>query len=55
MAASQSMKLPPEIRPVVISAKNFDTLLKSGRSFDDYFSFMRDKTYRNTEESVLPA
>ena len=54
MAASQSMKLPPEIRPVVISAKNFDTLLKSGRSFDDYFSFMRDKTYRNTEESVLP-
>lgn len=54
MAASPSMQLPPQIRPVVISAKNFETLLKSGRSFDDYFSFMRDKTYRDTEESVLP-
>lgn len=54
MAASPSMQLPPQIRPVVISAKNFETLLKSGRSFDDYFSFMRDKTYRDTEEFVLP-
>ena len=54
MASSPSFTLPPEVRPVVISAKNFDTLLKSGRSFDDYFSYMRDKTYRDTEESVLP-
>lgn len=54
MAESTSFTLPPEVRPVVISATNFDKLLKSGRSFDDYFSFMRDKTYRDTEESVLP-
>jgi len=54
MAASQSLNLPPEVRPVVISAKNFDTLLKNGRSFDEYFRYMRDKTYRDTEESVLP-
>ena len=38
----------------VISTKNFDTLLKSGRSFDEYFRYMRDKTYRDTEEAVLP-
>jgi len=54
MAASASLSIPPEVRPVVISAKNFDTLLKSGRSFDDYFRYMRDKTYRDTEEAVLP-
>lgn len=54
MAASTTLQLPPQIRPVIISAKNFDTLLKSGRSFDDYFSYMRDKTYRDTEEAVLP-
>jgi tetratricopeptide (TPR) repeat protein len=54
MASSQTFQLPKEVRPVVISAQNFDTLLKSGRSFDDYFSYMRDKTYRDTEESVLP-
>lgn len=54
MAASTTFTLPPQVRPVVISAANFSTLLKSGRSFDDYFRYMRDKTYRDTEEAVLP-
>lgn len=54
MAASPTLQLPAEVRPVVISAANFDTLLRNGRSFDEYFRFMRDKTYRDTEESVLP-
>lgn len=54
MAASPTLKLPPQVRPVVISAANFDTLLQNGRSFDDYFRYMRDKTYRDTEEAVLP-
>lgn len=54
MADDKALKLPPEVRPVVISASNFDKLIKSGRSFDDYFSYMRDKTYRDTEEAVLP-
>ena len=54
MAASDALQLPPQVRPVVISAKNFDSLLKNGRSFDEYFRYMRDKTYRDTEESVLP-
>lgn len=54
MAADTGLSLPTEVRPVVISAKNFDTLLKSGRSFDEYFRYMRDKTYRDTEEAVLP-
>ena len=54
MAQSKTFSLPPEVRPVVISAANFDTLIKSGRSFDDYFRYMQDKTYRDTEEAVLP-
>ncbi|MDE6527938.1 MAG: hypothetical protein K2L78_02690, partial [Muribaculaceae bacterium] len=54
MASDTGLRLPQEVRPVVISAKNFDTLLKSGRSFDEYFRYMRDKTYRDTEEAVLP-
>ena len=54
MAASTTFTLPPQVRPVVISAANFSTLMKSGRSFDDYFRYMRDKTYRDTEEAVLP-
>ena len=54
MAASPTLKLPPQVRPVVISAANFDKLLQNGRSFDDYFRYMRDKTYRDTEEAVLP-
>ena len=54
MAASTTFTLPPQVRPVVISAANFSTLLKRGRLVDDYFRYMRDKTYRDTEEAVLP-
>lgn len=51
---SAQLKLPPEVRPVVISKANFDKMLQSGRSFDDYFNYMRDKTYEETQQSVLP-
>ena len=54
LQADAALQLPPEVRPVVISAKNFDMLLKSGGSFEDYFRYVEDKTYRDTEERVLP-
>lgn len=54
LSADENLKLPPQVRPVIISSKNFETLLNSGGSFDDYFRFAADKTYRDTEESVLP-
>lgn len=54
LQADAALQLPPEVRPVVISAKNFDTLLKGGGSFEDYFRYVEDKTYRDTEERVLP-
>ena len=55
MNASTSFHLPDQVRPVVISEKNFDTLLQSGGSFDEYFNYMRDKTYEDTQERVLPS
>ncbi len=51
---SSQLRLPAEVRPVVISKANFDKMLQSGRSFDDYFNYMRDKTYEETQQSVLP-
>lgn len=54
LAEDKALRLPSQVRPVVISQKNFQTLLSSGASFDDYFRFVEDKTYRDTEERVLP-
>ncbi|MDE6198806.1 MAG: tetratricopeptide repeat protein [Muribaculaceae bacterium] len=54
LQADAALQLPPQVRPVVISAKNFDTLLHGGGSFEDYFRYVEDKTYRDTEERVLP-
>lgn len=55
MNASTQLELPRQVRPVVISEENFDTLLRGGGSFDEYFRYMRDKTYEDTEERVLPS
>lgn len=37
------LSLPPQVRPVMISVKNFDTLLHQGRSFEDYFRFVDEQ------------
>lgn len=55
MYSSSQFELPPQVRPVVISVNNFDTLLRGGGSFDEYFRYMRDKTYEDTQERVLPS
>jgi hypothetical protein len=54
LSEDTQLQLPSQVRPVVISVKNFETLINEGRSFDDYFRFAADKTYRDTEERVLP-
>ncbi len=53
--SSTSLNLPEDVRPVVISEKNFETLLHGGGSFEEYFNYMRDKTYEDTQEQVLPS
>ncbi len=55
MADDRDLKLSPQVRPVIISARNFDTLLKEGRSFEEYFRYLDEQNYREAQENVLPA
>lgn len=54
MQQNPELNIPAGVIPVVISEKNFSAMLEHGASFEQYFEFARDKTYRDTEESVLP-
>jgi len=53
MAASTEFKLPYGVRPIAISAKNFETLLNEGRSFDDYFRFLEEQNYSDAQADIL--
>ncbi len=53
MAASSDFKLPPGVRPVVISDKNFSILVTQGRSFDEYFRFLQEQNYIDTQADLL--
>ncbi len=54
MASSQDFKLPAGVRPVVISAPNFDALLHSGGSLEDYFKFLEEQNYKDAQADILP-
>ncbi len=45
--------LPKAVRPIEISQDNFDKLLKSGGSFDEYFRFINAESYDRTEDTAL--
>ena len=45
--------LPREVRPIIISKADFETLLREGRSFEDYFRYKEEKSLEETEKSVL--
>lgn len=53
MAASPDFRLPAGVRPVAISAANFDALLRTGRSFDDYFRYLDEQNYVDAQASLL--
>ena len=40
LEADEGLNLPSQVRPVMISVKNFDTLLHQGRTFEDYFRYV---------------
>ena len=40
MESDADLVLPPQVRPVMISVKNFDTLLQHGSTFEDYFRYV---------------
>lgn len=54
MAASPVFTLPAGVRPVVISAPNFEALLHSGASLDTYFRFLEEQNYRDAQAGILP-
>ena len=54
MADSPVFTLPAGVRPVVISAPNFDALLHSGGSLDSYFRFLEEQNYRDAQSGILP-
>jgi TolA-binding protein len=54
MGSSPDFKLPAGVRPVVISVNNFDKLLKSGGSLDDYFKYLDEQNYQDAQSSLLP-
>ncbi|MDE7397822.1 MAG: hypothetical protein K2M98_08860, partial [Muribaculum sp.] len=52
MKDSPYLQLPPQVRPVMISEKNFNTLLQHGKTFDDYFRWVDSQA---AEAPVTPA
>ncbi|MDE6801142.1 MAG: tetratricopeptide repeat protein, partial [Muribaculaceae bacterium] len=52
MQQNPDLSIPAGVIPVVISEKNFATMMSHCASFEQYIEFARDKTYRDTEESV---
>ncbi len=53
MAASGDFKLPAGVRPIVISDDNFKILLSQGRSFDEYFNYLQEQNYVDTQADLL--
>jgi len=55
MEADERFQLPPQVRPVVISADNFRLLLSQGRSFEEYFQYVGEQSLEETRAAILPA
>lgn len=54
LADNPTVQLPRDVRPVIISRDDFDTLLQNGASFDDYFRYTDEHNYLNAQQNVLP-
>lgn len=53
--AEKEFMLPEGVRPIMISKRNFELLLREGRSFEEYFRFEEDDSVEQTEKKVLEA
>jgi len=53
MAASPDFKLPPSVRPVVISDANLKLMLEQGRSFEEYFRYLDEQNYIDAQADLL--
>ncbi|MDE6490285.1 MAG: tetratricopeptide repeat protein [Muribaculaceae bacterium] len=54
METGKGLDLPPQVRSVMISVDNFNTLIRHGGSFEEYFRYIEDEDSRRTHEQVLP-
>lgn len=54
LADNATVKLPRQVRPVIISQADFNHLLETGATFDDYFRFLAEHDYQRAQEQVLP-
>lgn len=54
LARNDNFSLPSDVRPIMISVANFETLLREGRSFEDYFRFEQDAAIREKEKLENP-
>ena len=50
--ADKQVNIPRQVRPIFISQKNFDLLLKEGRSFSDYFIFLEEQAAEVVEQKI---
>ncbi len=53
MADSPDFRIPPGVRPIAISEANFQTLLDRGSSFDEYFRYLQEQNYIDTQADLL--
>ncbi|MDE7387683.1 MAG: tetratricopeptide repeat protein, partial [Muribaculaceae bacterium] len=53
LGQSTIMTLPAQVTEVTISAKNFDTLISQGRTFEEYFNAARANALEEVEQAVL--
>lgn len=53
LGRSDIMTLPSEVTPIIISVYNFDQLINSGSSFEDYFRAASDATLDAIEDTVI--
>ncbi len=54
LADNPAVILPRAVRPVIISQSDFDLMLETGASFDDYFRYLEEQNYQQAQENVLP-
>lgn len=54
MQQNESLKLPQQVRPIVISSGNFDILINQGRSFEEYFRFIEEQSLDESQTQMLP-
>lgn len=53
MADSHDFSLPAGVRPVAISAANFEKMINEGRTFDDYFRYLEQQNYVDAQADIL--